>query len=135
MRHFQEFPLWKKLIGDGPETYGIVTRVYDYTEMINMYGEVYDSPHNEFLQYLFSTGILGFIGYYGFIAANCIRALGIKRKPKLCLTGDVCAAAGVFAAVTYAVSSFINISVPIVVPLMLLFLFMGNARRQATEVR
>ena len=126
MRHFQEFPLWKKLIGDGPETYGIVTRVNDYTEMIEMYGEVYDSPHNEFLQYLFSTGILGFIGYYGFILANCCRELGIAWKKKCAQNGDVCAAACAFAAITYAASSFINISVPIVVPLMLIFLFIGN---------
>lgn len=133
MRHIKEFPLWQKLIGAGPETYGIVTRVYDYNEMISMYGEVYDSPHNEFLQYLFTTGILGFVGYYGFIISNGIEALNIKRKPSLKQCGSPLAAAGVFAAAAYTVSSFINISVPIVVPLMLIILFIGSSEKRNPE--
>ena len=130
MRHFQEFPLWKKLIGAGPETYGIVTRIYDYSEMSKLYGEIYDSPHNEFLQYLFTTGILGFVSYYGFIAANCLRALNIRRLPLNVQTGGACGTAAVFAAAAYAAQSFINISVPIVVPLMLMFLFIGTTAEQ-----
>lgn len=126
MRHFQEFPIWKKLIGTGPETYGIVTRIYDYSEMSKLYGEIYDSPHNEFLQYLFTTGILGFVSYYGFIAANCLRALNIRRLPLNVQTGGACGTAAVYAAAAYVAQSFINISVPIVVPLMLMFLFIGT---------
>ena len=133
MRHIQEFPLWKKLIGAGPETYGIVTRIYDYHEMIDMYGEIYDSPHNEFLQYLFTTGILGFVGYYGFLISNSVRALNIKRKPSFKQCGGPLAAAGVFAAGAYTASSFINISVPIVVPLMLIILFIGTNHQPQSQ--
>ena len=128
LRHFNELPPWKKLIGTGPETYGIVTRIYDYAEMSSMYGEIYDSPHNEVLQYLFTTGILGVCSYYGFIAANCWRALSRKTYSFIVKKEKNYKFAGVYAAGVYASMSLINISVPIVVPLMLLLLFMANSR-------
>ena len=132
IRHFSEFPLWKKLIGSGPETYGIVTRIYDYTAMVAAYGEIYDSPHNEFLQYLFTTGILGFVAYYGFVITGSLKALGLsfRKKDKVerrSSAKNPIGAAAVFAAAGYTAMSFINISVPIVVPLMLLCLFIGIA--------
>lgn len=168
MRHFQEFPLWKKLIGSGPETYGIVTYIFDYNEMIDLYGETYDSPHNEFLQYLFSVGITGFVAYYGFLITGAVQAwkgfgrhteseqLSSLRSSVGSIQGSStagaaeienltslqrnngakkngaeanhsCAAAGVFAVISYTMISFVNICVPIVVPLMLMSLFAGIA--------
>lgn len=139
MGHFKEFPLWKKLIGAGPETYGIFTGKYDYYIMMDAYGETYDSPHNEFLQYLFSTGILGFIGYYGAVVSGCLQMFGVRfdnwknRKANGIAQGtsksvQTCAAAAFgFGVITYTVQSFINISAPIVVPTVLLFLAMGIA--------
>ena len=136
MKHFQEFPFWKKLIGAGPETYGIFTGKFDYYIMMDTYGETYDSPHNEFLQYLFSTGVLGFIGYYGTVVTACVQMFGGKCSllaKKCCAHGvgsaAMTAAAGAlaFGVITYTVQSFINISAPIVVPTVILFLAMGIA--------
>lgn len=38
-----------------------------YQEMVQGYGQVFDSPHNEFIQRLFHTGILGAAFYYAFL--------------------------------------------------------------------
>ncbi|MDO4265804.1 MAG: O-antigen ligase family protein [Eubacteriales bacterium] len=142
-RHFSEFPLWKKLIGSGPETYGIVTRVYDYQEMMDLYGEIYDSPHNEFLQYLFTTGVLGFVGYFGWIISGCAQAFGLCVKTgKNGKSGDAlystykktsgmqdraAMAACAFAVLVYTGQSFINISVPIIVGLVIVVFSLSQA--------
>lgn len=83
MRHMRDFPLFNQLFGTGPETYGIFTGKYDYYDMLAHFDEIYDSPHNEFLQYLFCTGILGFVGYYGFVLSSCLKMLGIRGHLRL----------------------------------------------------
>lgn len=120
MGHFSEFPLWKKLIGSGPETYGIVTRIYDYYEMKNAYGEIYDSAHNEYLQYLFTTGIIGLVSYLGWLSFGVADTL---RKVKRAPWAKACA----FAVIAYGAQAVVNITVPIVVPAFLLMLSMGVA--------
>lgn len=120
MRHFSEFPLWKKLIGSGPETYGIVTRVFDYYEMKDTFGEIYDSAHNEYLQYLFTTGIIGLVSYLGWLSSG---VFNIFTKVKHLPWAKACA----FAVIAYGFQAFVNITVPIVVPVFLLMLAMGLA--------
>ena len=147
-RHFTEFPLWKKLIGSGPETYGIVTRINDYQEMIDLYGEVYDSPHNEFLQYLFTTGVLGFVGYYGWIVGGCLQMLGVRRnKSQGRISGTAARqtmegrhgadrtamAACAFAVLVYTGQSVINISVPIIVGYVIVLFSAGMASARRAE--
>ena len=85
-----------------------VTTIRDFTYN-------FDSVHNELLQRLFETGIAGFLCYYGMIAMACVRAFrsGADRR--------IAAAAAAFAVLAYNVQSFVNISVPIVLPLNLLF--------------
>lgn len=65
--YFAMLPLFRKFIGAGPETYGVYTGIRDYYTMLEEMNETYDSPHNEVLQYLFSVGIIGTIGYYGMV--------------------------------------------------------------------
>lgn len=131
MRHFSEFPLWKKLIGSGPETYGIVTRVFDYYEMKDTFGEIYDSAHNEYLQYLFTTGIIGLVSYLGWLVSGLFNIFTkVKRSPWAKACG--------FAVIAYGFQAFVNITVPIVVPVFLLMLSMGiaaarNERQEAQQ--
>ena len=113
-RHFNDFSLFKKLVGSGPETYGIYTRVHDYYEMSGTFDEIYDSPHNEFLQYMFNTGILGAIGYYGLIVSSAVTAFTRKHA-------DSIVPAAAFAILAYTFQSVVNISAPIVMPLVMLF--------------
>ena len=93
LTHIGKFSFFKKLFGSGPETYGIYTIKYNLYAMLDTYDEVYDSPHNEFLQYLFNNGILGFIGYYGMIVSTLISGFGGKM-----LKAAVTAASGNAAA-------------------------------------
>jgi len=107
VEEFWKFSLKDTLIGTGPETFGLMMKELRYEEMKMITGQVFDSPHNEFLQYLFTTGVLGTISYYGFLLtgiANAFREYGSIKK-----------AAGVAVAV-YVVVSFVNISVPITQP-------------------
>lgn len=73
------FPLVRKRIGSGPETFGIIMKQEHYQEMIQGCGQVFDSPHNEFIQYLFCTGILGAACYYAFLASCFFK--GMQQHP------------------------------------------------------
>lgn len=133
MKYFKDFPLYKKLIGSGPETYGIYTHVYDHYAMLDMFDETYDSPHNEWLQYLFTTGILGFIGYYGMVKSALWCGFGIGRKQtkvenitdgkktaKISASTALCGVAFAYALQVYTMQSFVNISIPVILPLVIL---------------
>lgn len=119
MKYFRDFPLIKKLVGSGPETYGIFTHVYDHYAMIEMFQETYDSPHNEWLQYLFTTGILGFVGYYGMVKCALWNGFGIGKKKN---TDEkwLCGAAMCYALMAYSLQSFVNISIPVIVPMVIM---------------
>lgn len=107
---FLEFSPIQELIGTGPETFGIVMKKQHYKEMVNACGMIFDSPHNEFLQYLFCTGILGALTYYGFIVTSCIK--GVRSN----FIGQAAAA----AILSYTAVSLVNISAPITVPFVII---------------
>ena len=119
MKYFRDFPFVKKLLGSGPETYGIFTHVYDHYAMLDMFNETYDSPHNEWLQYLFTTGILGFAGYYGMVKCALWNGFGIGKKKN---TDEkwLCGAAICYALMVYSLQSFVNISIPVIVPMVIM---------------
>lgn len=121
IEEYRQFPLWQKLIGSGPETFGIVVKATRYQEMLAISGQTFDSPHNEVLQYLFTTGIIGALSYYGFLAYGCIRGFisdnGLKE-------------AAAAAVVVYTAVSFVNISVPITQPyIIILMAFILSSQR------
>ena len=106
LKYFREFPFIKQLIGSGPETFAIYVLKYDLNATLSIFDVSYDSIHNEWLQHLFECGIIGCIGFYGMVIAGCVRGLKAGR----------CTAALSFAVMAYFVQSFVNISVPIVLP-------------------
>ncbi len=110
VKYFRDFPLIKKIIGSGPETFAIFVTKYDLNATLRIFDVSYDSIHNEWLQHLFECGIVGCIGFYGMAAASCIR--GLKA-------GGWTAALS-FAIMAYFVQSFVNISVPIVLPFVII---------------
>ena len=126
MKYIKDFPLYKKLLGSGPETYGIYTHVYDHYAMMDKFAETYDSPHNEWLQYLFTTGILGFVGYYGMVKCALWSGFGIGRKTVKEGAGyagiALMGAAFAYALQAYTLQSFVNISIPVIVPMVFLSL-------------
>lgn len=106
MKYFSDFPLFKKIVGSGPETFSIYVMKYDLNATLRQFDASYDSIHNEWIQHLFECGIVGFAGFYGMSAASCVT--GLKN-------GRITAALS-FAVMTYIIQSFVNISVPIVLP-------------------
>jgi O-antigen ligase len=108
-----------------------------------MFEETYDSPHNEWLQYLFTTGILGFVGYYGMVKCALWSGFGIGKRTysypgedllnQISLMG-VALAYGIQA---YTIQSFVNISVPITVPYVIMSIAIcaciGRRKRSADQ--
>lgn len=123
-KSYGKFPFIKKLIGSGPETFGIIMKQENYQEMVQGCGQVFDSPHNEIIQYLFCTGILGAACYYAFLA-SCLWK-GIH--------GDAVRKTAAIAAIAYTAVSFVNISVPITQPyLIMLAAWCSSQKKEEQE--
>jgi hypothetical protein len=117
---FADFSVEKKLIGYGPDTFGILTVLGFRNEMASATGFVFDSAHNEYLQYLITIGILGTGAYITGLAAAAVRLFrNLSKTPY---------AAGVmFAIVCYALQAFVNLNLPVVTPMLWTLMSMGMA--------
>lgn len=83
-------------------------------------GQIFDNAHNEYLQYLVTTGALGLLTYVVFlVAAGWRMAVRRDRNPYLtgCLFGGLC----------YSAQAVVNLSLPITAPMMWLLLSVGMA--------
>lgn len=97
---------WKKLVGYGPETFGIL--VLQKTAN-NPYNELFDSAHNEYLHLLTTVGIAGLISYLGFIISVIKRGIKIGRKNSYVM-------AVIFGVFCYSAQAMVNLNLPIVTP-------------------
>ena len=135
---FLELSPFHKLVGIGPDNFSVQMLLHRYKEMLETTGQIYDSAHNEFLQYLYTTGILGLTAY----TAQIIGAAAAAAKTGLALENGkgtresyyaAYAWAFGFAAVCYAVQSVVNINIPIVSPLLWIFIMFTEVL--AREIR
>lgn len=82
--YFTQDESWlKRIIGHGPDTYYIITMDNYYHDMISKYGEVYDSAHNEYLNYLMTIGIAGLAAYLGMMGSgiySVFQKKGVKAE-------------------------------------------------------
>ena len=109
--------LLQKIIGYGPDTYYIITMDrYKHAMRDAGYG-IFDSAHNEYLEYLTTIGILGTLAYLGVLATSLRQMM---KKP-----GNACAIACGFAVLAYAVQSVVNIAIPLTTPIFMLLLYVG----------
>lgn len=118
LERYRGFSITQKLFGTGPDTYGLVVMEKYYDEMVKRYGEFFDSAHNEYLQYLVTVGLTGIAAYLALLVTSVckmIRSAG-KRPYVMAIA---------FAIICYAAQAVVNISVPIVTPVMLMLLAMG----------
>lgn len=113
MEEYGKFPFLKKLCGSGLETFGLIMKKSHYQEMVTICGQTFDSPHNEALQYLFTTGVFGFLSYYGFLVCGCIKGI---------LSKDHVKEAAAAAVIVYTAVSLVNISVPITQPYVIILM-------------
>ena len=115
--YFERFDLFKKLFGYGPDTYLIITERSFFNEMMEKYGEIYDSAHNEYLNYLLCEGLFGLISYLGtFISALYLSFKDAKKNPLVL--------AAFMAVLSYMVQAVVNIAIPITTPIFFTFMYM-----------
>lgn len=114
-----------KLIGNGPDTYYIITMDnFKHLMKVAGYG-IFDSAHNEYLECLVTIGVLGTIAYIGMLATS-LRQMLKNRK-------NVYAVACGFAILAYAVQAVVNIAIPITTPIFMILLYVGINSSQSSN--
>lgn len=118
------------LIGSGPGTVKTLLNDYCYDEMKEITGVVYDAAHNEYLQYLVTTGIAGLVTYVGFLGSVFVR--GFRVLGKACSEEKmICLAFGLAIVAAYAGQAIFSLAQPITTPF--LFVFLGWIERIVRE--
>ena len=112
----QNFSWFQRLFGYGPDTYLIVSERTFYEEMVTKYNEVYDSAHNEYINYLICEGLIGLVAYLGIFIS------GLKIGFKYLKNNIYILAAGM-AVITYLVQAIVNIAIPITTPVFFALLY------------
>ena len=115
-----DLPLWKKIVGYGPETFGILML---QKTAHNPYNEIFDSAHNEYLHLLITVGVAGVLSYISFIIGS------LKRGIRLHID-DPYKMAVIFGIVCYSIQAFVNLNLPIVTPLLWVLLGIVSARNK-----
>lgn len=119
MEAYGKQPLHHKIFGYGLDTFGMM--VMDYRgETFKICGQVFDSAHNEYLQYFVTVGPLGFLAYAGFLVTALIRIVKYASDLKYGL-------AILFGVLCYLVQGIVTINLPIVTPIMWMLLSVGAA--------
>ena len=114
-----------KLIGNGPDTYYIIT-MDNFKHLMKDAGYgIFDSAHNEYLECLVTIGVLGTIAYIGMLATS-LRLMLKNRK-------NVSAVACGFAILAYAVQAVVNIAIPITTPIFMILLYVGINNSQSSN--
>ena len=113
-----------KIIGYGPDTYYIITMDRFMNIMQDAGYGMFDSAHNEYLEYLITVGILGLASYI------ILLFTALKTMLKSKVSGIRAAAVGVIA---YAFQAVVNIAIPITTPVFMILMFIGCSRKSENE--
>lgn len=106
---FEDAPMVNKLFGYGNETVRALTTASYYDEMLATTKTIYDNCHNELLQYLLTTGLVGAITYVGVFVSSFLYILKrANRKPIAYLT--------LASMLGYIAQAMINVNQPITTP-------------------
>lgn len=122
---FQDFPVFNKLFGCGPDNFYMAFKPY-FDELTHYGDSSTNSAHNEYLNYLVTTGALGLISYLGFVCGGILSGFrsAIQRPYVLSFT---------LASLCYAVQAIVNIAQPISTPLFILFLAICEAANRKNK--
>lgn len=116
------------LIGWGPDTFYYAFQPY-FAELNEKFGNSSTNcAHNEFLNYLITTGVLGLSAYVTAFASAIVRAFKKASENYLAL-------AFIAPVICYLIQSVVNIATPIVTPFLFIFtgLAMGAIREKRAE--
>ena len=107
---YKAFSLKDKLLGIGPEA------LYRVVKASEIHGaRTLDQAHNEYLQYLLTTGLLGLLSYLSIIITVTVSV--IKR-----LKGNALAVGLLAGLISYWVQASVNIAQPFTTPIMYIFI-------------
>lgn len=120
MEIYRDFPVSHKLFGHGPDTFGIITVQNFWDDMMSVTSQKYENVHNEYLQYLVTIGAVGLISYLSLLVTAFVKMIRMGLRNPVVM-------AMVFGAICYCTQAVVNISVPMVTPIMLLMIMMGMA--------
>lgn len=134
---YANFPLMHKLFGYGPDTFGIMTTQTFMGDMISATSQVFDTAHNEYLQYLLTIGPIGLVAYLVFIIGNCRKMAKYwicENEKKSGMAGSeglparsICVIGCMFAVICYCTQALVNLNLPITAPVMWGVMSMGVA--------
>lgn len=116
--NFKVFNPFHKLFGYGPDTYLVVTERSFFEEMMEKYNEVYDSAHNEYVNYLVCQGLVGLFTYLGVCISSIVYGIKVSKK-------NIFAVALIMGIISYMVQAVVNIAIPITTPIYFCVMFMA----------
>lgn len=123
---YQKFPLHHKIFGYGPETFGIIAVREYMTESVRLYNERFDNAHNEYVHYFFTIGIAGLTAYLALLITS-LKEMIYSASKKPAVMGIA------LSLVCYWVQAAVNVSTPIVSPIMFTLLMTGIAACRTQE--
>ncbi len=87
MKSWAKMPLWDKVTGYGLNCYHMFIQQYGGSEVSEVFnGALLIDAHNEFMQFLTTTGLLGVVGYFGLLISTAVRsARQSLNKPQMIL--------------------------------------------------
>ena len=130
MELYGRFSPMHKLFGYGPDTFGILTITSIYDEMVEATGQIFDSAHNEYLQFLLTIGPVGLAFYLVFQVTACRKMIKCWNKEQgTAAFGCVC------AIICYAAQAVVNLNLPIVAPVWWVLLTIGVANARSIDQR
>lgn len=120
IENYMDFPIRHKIFGYGPETFSLLSIASNKRECVDLYQQIFDNAHNEYIQYFITIGPLGLISYLGFLISAGIRMVkrGVQNPSVMAI---------VFSIICYSAQAAVNINLPIVAPVLLTLLMVGLA--------
>ncbi|MEE1060966.1 MAG: O-antigen ligase family protein [Ruminococcus sp.] len=116
---FGESSFMQKLFGWGPDMFYVAFTPY-FTDLAHYGDTSTNCAHNEYINYLITTGIFGLAAYLCIVVSSIRNAVKSFAKNPFAY---VCAA----AVICYSVQALVNISQPITTPLFILFISLCSA--------
>lgn len=112
---FCRFPFFQKLFGSGPDTIYQVLAQYFPEQLKDGSLLCFDAAHNEYLQYLVTLGVIGFIAYLTVLIYCLYKGFQYARSDSLIL-------AVTLILFSYAIQGFFNISMITTTPYFFTFI-------------
>ena len=121
IEEYMKFPLLHKIVGSGPDTFGIYIGLLRYDEMQAVTDQIFDATHNEYIQFLFTLGPIATVAYILGLIMPSVKALRTKVMDLRDASSLPYLYACAIAVICYATQAVVNLNLPVVTPLLWIF--------------